>query len=176
MVLRCTKRVLDLIGVGPRGLVAANPTDDDWYANLFWIDRRKHLLLAHAGTLFPVFVADVRKTDLLPLGLVAVRLIRNELGMENLAPDALGELDPNSVRIAKTASRTVLGYMNETAKYCEHAIARHRGLEQCDIGSLNREIRRELHLLRRPPGYFVPIDLVMTRSGAQNPANLGIMT
>jgi hypothetical protein len=48
--------------------------------------------------------------------------------------------------------------------------------EQCDIGSLNREIRRELHLSRQPPGYFVPIDLVMTRSGAQNPANLGIMT
>ena len=160
MVLRCTKRVLDLIGVGPKGLVAADPTDDDWYANVFWIDRRKHLLLAHAGTLFPVFVADVRKTDLLPLGQVAVRLIRSELRMENLAPDALGELDPTSVRIAKTASRTVLGYMNETAKYCEYAIARHS-----DIGSLNREIRRELHLSRRPPGYFVPIDLVMTRSG-----------
>lgn len=160
MVLRCTKRVLDLIGVGPKGLVAPDPTDDDWYANVFWIDRRKHLLLAHAGTLFPVFVADVRKTDLLPLGQVAVRLIRSELGMENLAPDALGELDPSSVRIAKTASRTVLGYMNETAKYCKYAIARHS-----DIGSLNREIWRELNLWRRPPGYFVPIDLVMTRSG-----------
>jgi hypothetical protein len=172
VILRCTKRVLDLVGVGARDLVAANPTDDDWYANLFWLGRRKHLLLAHAGTLFQVFVADVRKTDILPLGQVIVRLNRHELGIENLAPDALGELDPSSVRLAHTASRSVLGYMNETAKHCEYAIARNGGLEKCDIGSLNRAIRRELHLSRRPPGFFVPIDLAMTRSGFQNPANL----
>lgn len=175
MILRCTKRVLDLVGVGPRDLVTADPTDDDWYANLLWLDRRKHLLLAHAGTLFPVFVANVRKAGLLPLGQVAVRLIRDELAMENLPPEALGELDATSVKFAKTASRTVLGYMNETARYCEYAIADHGGLERCDIGSLNREIRRELHLSRRPPGYFVPIDLVISRSSAQSRPNLRIV-
>jgi hypothetical protein len=164
--------VLDLIRLRAKDLVAANPADDDWYLNLFWLYRRKHLLLAHAGTLFSVFAGDIRKTDLLPLRQVAVRLIRHELDIENLASNALGELDPSSVRLAKTASRTVLGYMNETAKCCGYAIARHGGLEQCDVGSLNREIRRELHMSRRPPGYFVPIDLVMRRSGSQNPADL----
>src|SRR5712691_5244433 len=79
VLLRCTKRVLDLVGARPRDLVAAAPTDDDWYANLLWVDGRKHLLLAHAGTLFPVFVADVRKADLLPIGQVAVDQIRRAL-------------------------------------------------------------------------------------------------
>ncbi len=37
------------------------PRDGDWYLNLLWFDRRKCLLLAHVGTLFPVFVADVRR-------------------------------------------------------------------------------------------------------------------
>src|SRR5207247_415481 len=36
--------------------------------NLLWLDRRKCLLLTHAGTLFPVFVADVRAADLRPPG------------------------------------------------------------------------------------------------------------
>ncbi len=164
MLLRCTKRVLDLVGARPRDLVAAAPTDDDRYANLLWVDRRKHLLLAHAGTLFPVFVADVRKADLLPIGQVAVDQIRRARDMENLPPNALGDLDPASIRLAATASRSVLGYMNEAARFCEYAIADQGGLEGCDIDHLNRDIRRELHVSRLPPGYFVPIDLVMKRS------------
>ena len=32
-------------------------SEDDWYVNLLWIDRRKCLLSMHTGTLFPVFVA-----------------------------------------------------------------------------------------------------------------------
>ena len=175
MILRCTQKMLDLLGAGQRDLVAAAPTDEDWYANLLWLDRRKCLLLAHAGTLFPIFVADVRKADLLPLGRVAVNLIHHELNAENLPPDILGELDPGSVKLARTASRTVLGYMNETARHCEYAIADQGGLERCDLEVLNRELRRELHLSRRPPGYFVPIDLVTAPLGGESRPNLKIV-
>jgi hypothetical protein len=61
MILRCTAKMLTLLGAGPAALVTAPPSADDWYLNLLWIDRRKCLLLTHAGTLFPVFVADVRR-------------------------------------------------------------------------------------------------------------------
>ena len=59
MILRCTARLLDLLG-GPALTLAGTPvSDDDWYANLVWLDRRKCLLLTHADTLFPIFIADV---------------------------------------------------------------------------------------------------------------------
>jgi hypothetical protein len=45
------------------------PSDDDWYANLLWVERQKCLLFTHAGTLFSVFVAGVRKADLRPRAL-----------------------------------------------------------------------------------------------------------
>jgi hypothetical protein len=61
MILRCTAKMLSLLDVRPAALVAAAPSDGDWYLNLLWIERRKCLLLTHAGTLFPVFVADIRK-------------------------------------------------------------------------------------------------------------------
>ncbi|MCA1699222.1 MAG: hypothetical protein LC790_10115, partial [Actinobacteria bacterium] len=46
--------------------VDAPTSSDDWYANLLWLDRRKCLLIVHAGTLFALFVADIRVRDLRP--------------------------------------------------------------------------------------------------------------
>ncbi len=43
---------------------AKDPEDEDWYANLLVLDRRKCLLLTHAGTLFTIFEPDVRASDL----------------------------------------------------------------------------------------------------------------
>lgn len=57
---RCTRKVLALLNISARALADPRPSDDDWYMNLLWLDGRKFPLLAHAGTLFPVFVADVR--------------------------------------------------------------------------------------------------------------------
>jgi hypothetical protein len=164
MVLRCTGRLLGLLGLRSTDLVTSEPNDDDWYANLLWIDRRKCLLLAHAGTLFSVFVPGIRKADLVALGPVVVSLIHDDLREEKLPLDRFGDLDPSSVEVGKTASRRVLGYMNEIAWVCERAVARSGGLERCDFEKLNRELRRLLHLSRKPPGYFVPIELAQASS------------
>ena len=178
MILRCTAKVLDLLGTRPSALVDGEPSDNDWYANLLWVDRRKCLLLAHAGTLFSVFAPDVRKANLLPIGPVVVGLIQRELRAEDLPLDCLGQLDPKSVRLAKTASRRVQGYLNEIARYCEYAIAASGGLQRSDIATLNRELRRELHLSRQQPGYFVPIDLVIEaiKPTGTTPSNLRIVS
>jgi hypothetical protein len=167
VVLRCTAKLLNLLGARANDLAVLEPNDADWYVNLLWLDRRKCLLLAHAGTLFPVFAADVRKAELLPLGSFVARLIQWELRAEGLPLDAFGNLDLNSIELARTASRTVLGYMNEMARYCEYAIADSGGLGRCDIERLNGELRRQIHLSRQPPGHFVPIDLIRARTEVQ---------
>jgi hypothetical protein len=159
LVLRCTAKMLTLLGARPRDLVTIEPSDLDWYANLLWLDARKCLLLANAGTLFSVFVADIRKADLIPIGPSVVGFIQKELEAESLPRNRFGALDSRSIALARTGSRTVLGYMNEMARFCEYAVADAGGLAPCDTGELNRELRRELHLSRRPPGYLVPIEL-----------------
>lgn len=160
VVLRCTAKMLTLLGARPRDLVTIEPSDEDWYANLLWLDGRKCLLLAHAGTLFSVFVPDIRKTDLVPIGPSVVGFIHTELEAESLPLDRFGILDSRYITLAKTESRIVLGYMNEMARFCEYAVDDAGGLARCHSQELNRALRRELHLSRRPPGYFVPIELV----------------
>jgi hypothetical protein len=159
VVLRCTAKTLKLLGARRGDLVTLEHTDQDWYANLIWLDGRKCLLLAHAGTLFSVFVPDIRKADLVPIGPSVVAFIHKELVAESLPLDRFGVLDSRFIELAKTESRTVLGYMNEMARFCEYAIVEYGGLARFDARDVNRELRRELHLSRRPPGYFVPIEL-----------------
>jgi hypothetical protein len=170
--MRCTAKMLTLLGARPRDLLTMQPSDQDWYANLLWLDGRKCLALAHAGTLFSVFVADIRKSDQMPIGPSVVRFIHKELEAESFPLDRLGALDSRSIALAKTESRTVLGYMNEMARFCEYAVGDAGGLASCDARELNRGLRRELHLSRQPPGYIVPIELA---GGSRNRPPLRIV-
>jgi hypothetical protein len=152
VILRCTTKTLTLLGARPKDVETVQASDQDWYANLLWLEGRKCVLLAHAGTLFSVFVPDVRKADLVSIGASVVSYIHKELEAENLPPDSFGVLDSRSVTLARTESRTVLGYMNEMVRFCTYAVDDAGGLARCDTQELNRTLRRELHLSRRRPG------------------------
>jgi hypothetical protein len=161
MTLRCTAKMISLLGARPASLVEVPSSDDDWYLNLLWIDRRKCLLLTHAGTFFPVFVADVRKLDITPIGPIVVSIIREQLESEALPADVLGPLDPNDVHLAKTASRSILGVMNDTAVHVRYRVDAMGGLERSESVPLNRFLRRTLH--RRDGVHVKPLDLVAQR-------------
>jgi hypothetical protein len=157
VVVRCTKKVLDLLGRQVT-LVEPAPSDDDWYLNLLWIERRKCLLLTHAETLFSVFRAGIRVADLRPLGDYVVEAIETELCAEQLPARTFSKLHPTDVRIAKTASRSTLGYMTEVAAELEWSIASAGGLDLVDIDEVNHTLRRLLRSHGRD--YARPIELV----------------
>jgi hypothetical protein len=156
--------MLDLLGGRSITLSELSPTEDDWYLNLLWIDRRKCLLLTHTGTLFSVFRADIRSADLRPLGTYLVDAIGAELRAEHLPTDTFSELQPDSVLLAKTASRSTLGFMNEMAFELRYVIAHNGGLRRCDIDVLNYGLRRTL---RNRGEYVRPIELVAQRLEAR---------
>jgi len=165
VILRCTARALALLAAPRAGIVQAPESEDDWYANVLWIDRRKCLLLMHAGTLFPVLVADVRAPAWRPVGPPLVAVIESALAREWLATSTLGALDPAAVRIARTASRRTLGFMNETARMCRHGIERAGGLEHTDINDLNRGLCRLLH--NREGAYYSALDCIAQRGSTR---------
>ncbi len=161
VVLRCTKKLLALLGERSLTLVETPPSEDDWYANLLWYDRCKCLLIVHAGTLFPLLVANVRIPDLRPIERRFVGLLEGALLEEGLPVDALGRLYADDVRLAKTASRQVLGVMNEMASECRWHVDQAGGLANIKVDELNHRMRRSLHT--KGGQYRQPLELVLER-------------
>lgn len=156
--------MLDVLGCRAAPLTETRAADDDWYMNLVWVDGKKCLLLTHAGTLFSIFVAGVRKADLAPIGPYVVNTVVGELHSEGLPADALGRLDPDGVCLARTASRRTLGFMNDIATHCRFEIACAGGLVHADTRVLNHHLRRTLN---NHGGYAYPIDRVAERLDAR---------
>jgi len=158
VIVRCTARLLKLLAPGE--VADVPPAPEDWYANLIWIDRRKCLLAVHADTLFSVFVADVRKPQLSKFGHYLAGTVATALADEGLASDCLGPLDPTLVQVARTASRSVLGFMNDMAATSEHMAERAGGVTYLDVDDLNASLRRTPY---NRDGYFRPIDAARQR-------------
>lgn len=155
MILRCTKRLLTLLRAAPDAR-QPEPGPDDWYANLLWFDRRKCLLLTHAGTLFTIFDPDVRAASLRDTRPYVTGLISTELARENLPAGTFGTKASQDLIMARTADRSVLGCMNDMAVLCAYAIAQEGGLASTDTGALNQRLRRNINSTR---GYQRPINL-----------------
>jgi hypothetical protein len=157
VIVRCTARLRALLGAQAQQPAELEPAASDFYAHLITIDRRKCLLVTHAGTLFSIFAADVRAAQLRPLGPYVVSRIAARLAAEGLEEWALGELDADRVRIAKTVDRSVLGCMNDLALTCQLATEHAGGLQALDLKGLNRMLARHISAAR---GYVPAIDLV----------------
>ncbi len=164
MVVRCTKKMLDLLGGRNVTLSELPRTDDDWYLNLVWIERQKCLLLTHTGTLFSVFRVGVHVADLRPLGDYLVAAIEAELRGEGLPTDTFSHLNRRDLQLAKTANRSTLGFMNEMAFELGWIIADKGGLRRADISYLNHALRR---MLWNRGDYVRPIELVNQRLNAR---------
>jgi hypothetical protein len=154
-MLRCTAKVLALLRVSEPAIGQAN--QQDWYAHLVWVDRRKCLLVTHTGTLFSVFMPNVTAAGLRPIGPPVVSAIQAALRAEHLPEDTLGDLDPRQVVVAKTADRRILGTINDLAFTIEHVIAAAGGLARCDFDALHHGLHRTINSIT---GYIPPIDLV----------------
>jgi len=154
-MLRCTAKVLALLRVSEPAIGQAS--QQDWYAHLVWADRRKCLLVTHAGTLFSVFIPNVTAAGLRPIGPPVVSAIQAALRAEHLPENTLGELEPQQVAVAKTADRRILGTINDLAFTIDHLIAATGGLARCDIDALHHRLHRTINSIT---GYTPPIDLL----------------
>lgn len=98
MSLRCTAKVQAIVG-RPDLQTASIPADaNDWYANLLWLDRRKCLLITHAGSLVSVFAPDVGAHQLRPPGPLVIPRITEQLAAKGLSAHILGLGDDSQGR------------------------------------------------------------------------------
>ena len=110
VILRCTRKLLAVLGTGRAAGPGPAADAQDWYASLLWLDRRKSLLLTHAATLFLVFVAGSARSgsSCNPTHQLVTELIEREIRREGLPPAAFGNLRSRELVLARTADRSVL--------------------------------------------------------------------
>ena len=156
MILRCTKKLLAVLGDAGHAGTGPAASPGDWYANLYWLDRRKCLLITHAGTLFSVFEADVRAADVREIQQLLAGLVERELHREGLPPETFGPLRSRELTLARTADRSVLGCMRDMAFLCEVDVSRAGGLARCDPAKVNHALHRNINSSR---GYQPPVEL-----------------
>ena len=73
-------------------------------------------------------------------------------------------MDASDALVTATASRRVLGIMNDMALHIEYAIHDAGGVGSIDVSGLNRELRRGLHT--RAGSYARPLELARQRPAA----------
>src|SRR6266545_1440387 len=93
-----------------------------------------------------------------------VDAVEAELRAEGLPADTFAALQPDDLRLAKTASRSTLGFMTEMAFELAWIIADQGGLRRSDINALNQALRR---VLWNRGDYVRPIELVNQRLNAR---------
>lgn len=118
IIIRCTTKVLKELEI-PKAQIKdySDPTRSlqEWYANLFYLDRRKCLLFTHAGTLFSFVVAGVSRKDIQGLPELFRKELSKALFYEEFSSGQIEEFMKRAqvITIAKTTSRSVLSSMNQ---------------------------------------------------------------
>lgn len=117
-----------------------------------------------AETLFAIFVADIRKPDIVPFEVFIADRVREALAEEGLPTQTFGRLDPHDVAITRTASKKVLGTMNDMAVHIRYAAQDNGGVQNIDVAAVTHWLRNSLH---RGPDYIVPIEVTRERASRQ---------
>jgi len=118
MILRCTEKLLKEAGLRKSALIDINSDGGgigEWYGNLLRVGSQKCLLFTNAETLysavaFPVSRDQIRDLHRLLLSRLEKTLLRDGVPREVVA-GAVSSLD--SMVVAKTRSKSVLGSMND---------------------------------------------------------------
>lgn len=156
MILRCTSRLLDLIGPKPT-IAHIERSSEDWYGTVFWLEGRKCVLLVQAATLYSAVALDIRVGDLRPPGGFVFTQIVRALDRDALPRGTFGTIGPHDMRLARTLDRSVVGSMNDMVHQIRHIIDTMGGLGPCD----RTEVHRLLHgMPNGARGYATPLELV----------------
>ena len=148
-IIHCTQKLLKELDVP---IIVPDKTHSDsqgpgnWYANLIKIDRKKCLLFTNEKTLYSFLIPHIKKATLKNIVNEFMITLNFNLQYEGFSLEVISKVmeDYEKIGFAKTASRKVLGSMNELAFQYEVLIMGKEGLGNVKILELNHTINRTI--------------------------------
>ena len=146
--LKCTKKVLDEIGIKTPATI--EPRDNaseplgDWCVNLLRIDRRKCLLFVNEKTLYSVIAIGLKKAHIQNIAIVFRDVFFGSLLDEGFSAEQSEKIlaEYNEIALSKTTDRSVLASMNDVAFRYDIWILDEGGVENCNIRRIMMQANR----------------------------------
>lgn len=154
-VLRCTKKLLDEME-RPK-ITQSEAAEDDWYANLFRLQRRQSVIFTHANSLYSFIVPSVRKQDLMKLKQVFILALEFQLKRDGFPHEHNVKLLErfSDMQIGKTVNRSTVGSMNDMVN-CAKFLAQRQGFDnEIDVAHINHSINKTPF---KTVGYKYPLE------------------
>ena len=131
MLVRGTRKFLDRVGPPGTGDQVADGVLGDWYANaLFW--RPQTALFVNERSLAPVLLPLAPAATVLDRFPAAFARVAVAIGVDRAVLDVeLATMQTHA--LAKTASRRVLGVMNDFAQLAQHHRQQHDDVDLVDL-------------------------------------------
>jgi len=148
MTLRCTAKLIREMGLTKTDIIDM-PSQffllGDWYANLFFLSRKKNLIFTNARTLFTFIAFEVNRMQIKNIG----ELFRCELGRALLDEDFDGVTiqriinDCKEVYITRTKDKSVLGIMVDHVKNIRRMVEeRKNGWSLHNLSEVTKQLNR----------------------------------
>jgi hypothetical protein len=148
-VIHCTRKLLkelDVPLVEPDKIPLPTEGLGNWYCNLLRIERKKCLLFTNEKSLYTFLIPKVLKANLKNIEQEFLITLSYNLQYEGFGLEVINRVmqEYQEIGFAKTASKKVLGSMNQLAFEYEVFIEQKEGLENVKILEMNRDINKTI--------------------------------
>jgi len=146
--LHCTQKLLKELGNPPLQSVDELTTGlGNWYANIFILDRKKFLLFINEKTLYSFVIPSMKKENFKNIIDEFLYHLNMNLQVEGFPIAIISKVmqEYKDIFFAKTASKRVLGSMNEITFNAKYMIMNHYGgVRNIKILAVNKDINRNI--------------------------------
>lgn len=158
VLLRCTKKLLKALDVEPaEDLAPSTNILGEWYAHLIETAAGDLVVFANARTLLSVALPASAIPQLVPLFTARVYNLLRIIGVpETLAAQEIAAYQ--DALFTKTADRSVLGSLNEIARYYQYVAETSKPDEPLSLEQAERMLSQYLH---KPLEYIYPAEIVI---------------
>lgn len=140
----CTKKIIDLLDIRPSTYTLDEDTGllGPWYANLFFINRKKCLIFMNSKTLFSFVVVNLTKKDIKQIGNIFRNELLKRLQAESIEDEMIRRIMDSyeEITLCKTFDKRTLGSMNEFVFHFNFYYQIEEGSVCLDVDTFNTEV------------------------------------
>lgn len=145
--LRCTGKVIKTLGLKSDDLLEVTRSDSvlgDWYINEFFLDRRKTFIFMNEKTLLSFVLYGMKKNNLKHFPAPFIKGLDQLLSLEGFDQQAIESvfIGYDKMQYTKTASKSVLGNLNDLVHLYKMSVYYGGGLKHVDVGQVIFDINR----------------------------------